>query len=153
MAARNSSPNEFTPNFTFARAQYACTVFKLRCKSPAICDVVRYPPSRLIRLIHSRHIQYPLPKCSSLSVQSRVAFSMTIGSEWDRGEAKASVCFRFCCLDAGANSRKPPQAHICTQVSRRLNPKGEIASAFRLLKFFLYRRRRGCSVRGIRGRA
>ena len=37
-----------------------------------------------------------------------------------RGEAQARVCFRFCCLDARANSRKPPKACICTQIIRRI---------------------------------
>src|SRR5438128_10656493 len=45
MAARNNSVSEVTPNFSFARAQYACTVFKLRPKSSAICDDVRPWPS------------------------------------------------------------------------------------------------------------
>ena len=37
-------------------------------------------------------------------------------------EAKlqARVCFRFCCLDARANSRKPPEACICAQVTTRI---------------------------------
>src|SRR4030095_2432788 len=37
-----------------------------------------------------------------------------------RGEAQASVCFRFRCLDSRANSRKPPEACICTQVTTRI---------------------------------
>ena len=40
-AARSKSFRELMPNFSFARAQYAWTVFKLRHKSAAICEVVR----------------------------------------------------------------------------------------------------------------
>jgi GntR family transcriptional regulator/MocR family aminotransferase len=36
-----------------------------------------------------------------------------------RDEAQARVCFRFCCLDARANSRKPPKACLCTQITTR----------------------------------
>src|SRR5690242_20072965 len=46
IAACNNSTNEVTPNLSFARAQYAWTVFKLKFKSPAICDGVRPSPSK-----------------------------------------------------------------------------------------------------------
>src|SRR6266566_5684716 len=50
-----------------------------------------------------------------------------------RGEAQARVCFRFCGLDARANSRKPPKACICTQITAlNWTPKAEEGPARKL---------------------
>ena len=37
-----------------------------------------------------------------------------------RGQAQAGIRFRFRCLDARANPRKPHQARLCTQVTDRI---------------------------------